>query len=167
LAGSLPSLGGRMAKFPVAVLESQISSVRDSFSSSAQRCKFSTSRESILGTRTRFSGACVIEAIAGATNTQAASALIAKILLQKFLAARLNCPSLATPAELFMAVFLAVPFLQFLTASRAARNAKPGEEQPLAEWVKRGGACLCAHGHSFPSTSRPGPPTGVLASGAR
>jgi len=33
--------------------------------------------------------------------------------------------------------------LQFLTASRVARNATPGEEQALAESVKRGGACLC------------------------
>src|SRR5260370_42383938 len=29
-----------------------------------------------------------------------------------------------------------------------ARNATPGKEQPLAESVKRGGACLCAHDYS-------------------
>jgi hypothetical protein len=41
------------------------------------------------------------------------------------------------------------------------------EEQPLADSVKRGGACLRAHDlSSFPAL-RTGPPTGVLASGAR
>jgi len=40
--------------------------------------------------------------------------------------------------------FCSASFLHFLTASRVARNAKLGEEQPLAESVKRGGACLCA-----------------------
>jgi len=55
----------------------------------------------------------VIEAIAGATNTQVASALIVSIRLQKLLAARLKCASLATPAERFMAIFL-VTQLHFL-----------------------------------------------------
>jgi hypothetical protein len=41
-----------------------------------------------------------------------------------------------------------------------ARNALPGEEQPLAELVKRGGACLYAHDHSSLQPLVPGHPQG-------
>jgi hypothetical protein len=60
-----------------------------------------------------------------------------------------------------------IPFLQFLTASRVARCAPREEKQPLAEGIKRGGACLSAHNRSSFPASRPEPPTGVLASGDR
>src|SRR5260370_9496561 len=41
-----------------------------------------------------------------------------------------------------------------------ARNATPGKEQPLAESVKRGGACLCAHDHSSLQPRVPSHPQG-------
>jgi hypothetical protein len=50
--------------------------------------------------------------------------------------------------------------LKFLTASRVAGNAPPGEKQPLANSVKRGGACLCAHDLSSFRASRPDHPQG-------
>src|SRR5258706_15088328 len=53
-----------------------------------------------------------------------------------------------------------IRFLQFLTASRVARNASPEEERPLAKRVKRGGACLCAHDLSSRQLRVPGHPQG-------
>src|SRR5260370_32772380 len=86
------------------------SSDHKSFSSLAQRCRFSITRESILGSRTSCSGACVTEAIAGATKTQVASTVVARIRLQKFLAILSMHASLGTPGEVFM-VFSVEPYI--------------------------------------------------------
>src|SRR5260370_3133727 len=47
-----------------------------------------------------------------------------------------------------------------MPAGGAAGRASAGEEQPLADSVKRGGACLCAHDSSSFPASRPGHPQG-------
>jgi len=114
-----------------------------------------------------LSGALIIEAIAGATSTQTVSSAVARIRLQKFL--------VGFPMDSWLVILVAVlmfvpghlnpnavsnPFLQFLTASRVARNASPEKERPLAKRVKRGGACLCAHDLSSRQLRVPGHPQG-------
>jgi len=52
-----------------------------------------------------------------------------------------------------------------------ARGAAPGWEQPVAERIKRGGACLSAHGHSSFQRRDPSHPQGywpvIVGSGSR
>jgi len=55
-----------------------------------------------------LSGACVTEAIAGATSTQAVSSAVARIRLQKFLASFLMDASLAILVAVLMVVSLAI-----------------------------------------------------------
>jgi len=115
-----------------------------------------------------LSGARIIEAIAGATSTQAVSSTVARIRLQKFLACFPMYASLVILVAVLTVVSLAIQIaslfrsasLQFLTASRVARNASPEEERPLAKRVKRGGACLCAHDLSSRQLRAPRHPQG-------
>jgi len=96
-----------------------------------------------------LSGARIIEAIAGATSTQAVSSTVARIRLQKFLACFPMYASLVILVAVLTVVSLAIQIaslfrsasLQFLTASRVARNASPEEERPLA---KRSSAAVLA-----------------------
>jgi hypothetical protein len=50
--------------------------------------------------------------------------------------------------------------MRFLTASRVARCAALREKQPLAEGIKRGGACLSAHNRSSFQRHVPSHPQG-------
>jgi len=80
-----------------------------------------------------LNAAAVIEAIAGATSTQAVSSAVARIRRQKFFASFPMDAWLAILVAVLMIVSPAVQIpslfrfasLQFMTASRAARNASP------------------------------------------